>query len=140
MNNFLTYKLYSYCKQGNKVCNNWLYKKACPSFDSDFLYEMDKISRTYSAFDLSNCQNYHFIIDNILFNSISLIIILDGNSDIVANVRSNLCFFFIWLRHSIRYRAVANPICFSHKNFFSFMPSQHVLSHHLIKVPWLWSW
>ena len=73
---------------------------------------MDKISRTYSAFDLSNCQNYHFNIDNILFNSISLIIILDGNSDIVTHVRNNHC-NLIYLRHLIISRVVTNGMFLS---------------------------
>ena len=67
-----------------------------------------------------------------------LTMVLDGNSDIGAHVYSNL-FYLICFRHLIWPRAVTNRI-FSSKNLFFFMRAQHVLSHHLISVPWSWPW
>ena len=58
---------------------------------------------------------------------------VDGNSEIGANVRSNLC-DLISLRHSVRSRAITNCF-FSPKGLFSFMSAHHVLSYHLIQVP-----
>ena len=59
-----------------------------------------------------------------------MVLVLENNSDIGANVRSNL--FFICLRHLISSAEVTNHISFSKKNLFSFMRAQHVLSYHPI--------
>ena len=49
--------------------------------------------------------------------------ILDGNSEIGAHARSNLC-YLICVRHLNRSRGVTNP--------FYFMRAQQVLGYHLI--------
>ena len=80
-----------------------------------------------------------------------MVLILDCNSEICADVRSNLC-YQICLRHFIRLRAVTNRILFSEKAYFHanlvnctqnkrtsrfyFILGQHVLSYHLMQVPW----
>ena len=55
-----------------------------------------------------------------------MVLILDGNSEVVAHIKNNLC-HLICLRHLIES---------SHKSdtFFFFMRAQHVLSYHL---PWV---
>ena len=61
-----------------------------------------------------------------------MVFIYDGNSEIGAQVRSNLC-YLIYLRHLMRSRGVTNRFFFSHKNFLSFKRAQHVLSYHQSK-------
>ena len=46
-----------------------------------------------------------------------MLLILDGNSDIGAHVRSNLC-YMIFVRHFIRSRAIINAIFFYLNHFF----------------------
>ena len=45
-------------------------------------------------------------------------VLIDGNSEIGAHVRSNLC-YLICLRHLIRSRAVTNRISISEKTYFA---------------------
>ena len=65
----------------------------------------------------------------------TMVLILDGNSEIGAPVRRNP-FYKNFLRHFIRSRAVTNRLIFLRKDLFSFMRAQHVLSYHLMQVPW----
>ena len=58
---------------------------------------------------------------------------VDGNSEIGANVRSNLC-SLISLRHLIGSKTLTNRIL--KKKTFAFMREQHVLSYHLTCAPW----
>ena len=64
-----------------------------------------------------------------------MVLISNGNSEIDAHVRSNLC-YLICSRHLIRSRPVTDQISFSIINLFFFMDTQDVLSYHLTKVPW----
>ena len=58
-----------------------------------------------------------------------MVLILDGNPELGAQVRSNLV-YLICLRHSIRSRAVTNQIFFSENAYF---PSSVAhLSYHVI--------
>ena len=52
-----------------------------------------------------------------------MVLILDGNSEIGGHV--NLCKVFYWIEGK-------SYFCF----LFSFMHAHHVLSYHLISVPW----
>ena len=77
-------------------------------------------------------------------------LVLDGNSEIVAHVGSDIG-YLICLRHLIRSRAVTNQFFFSEKTYFplcvrninselpsnkSTMDKQNLfLSYHLIQVP-----
>jgi len=61
----------------------------------------------------------------------NMVLILDGNSEMGAHVRSNLC-YLISFRHLIRLREYV----FIRKGFFLFIRAQYVLSSHLISVPW----
>ena len=45
-----------------------------------------------------------------------MVLILDGNSEIGAQVRSNLC-YLICLKHLIRNKAVSNRVIFSEKTY-----------------------
>ena len=58
--------------------------------------------------------------------------ILDGNSEIGAHVRSNLC-YLICLRRLIRSRAVTNRLFLLRKDLLFFMRSQHNLSDPVYK-------
>ena len=60
-----------------------------------------------------------------------MLLILDGNSEISAHVRSNF-WYLISLRHLIRSSEVKNPIFFFRKDLFLFMRAQHVLNNHLM--------
>ena len=60
-----------------------------------------------------------------------MVLILDGNSEIGAHVRSNLC-YLICLGHWIRSRVVINRDFFYEKNPILFMHAQFILSYHLI--------
>ena len=53
----------------------------------------------------------------------SLVLILDGNTEIGAHVKSNLC-YLISVRHFIRSRTVTNRIFFSDKTNFSSKQSE----------------
>ena len=64
-----------------------------------------------------------------------MVLIIDGNSEKGAHVRSNLS-YLICLRHLNRPRAVTNRIFSLRKDIFSFMRAQLVLSYHLLKKPW----
>ena len=57
-------------------------------------------------------------------------LLLDGNSEIGAHVKSNLC-YLICSRHLICSRADTKRI-FIRKPLLSFVRTQHVLSYHLI--------
>ena len=59
--------------------------------------------------------------------------IIDCNCEIGVHVKSNIC-YLICLWHLNRPRVVTNRIFFS-KYIFSLMCAQHILYHHLIKVP-----
>ena len=61
--------------------------------------------------------------------------LLDGNSEIGAQVRSNICYLNC-IKHLIRSRAVTNRTPTPRKDQFSFMHAQHVLRYHIIWVPW----
>ena len=71
---------------------------------------------------------------NVCFNAVIMVLKLDGNSEIGANVWSYLG-YLICLRHLIRWRAVTNLFFFLRKYPFSFMRVQRVLIYHLIYVP-----
>ena len=63
-----------------------------------------------------------------------MVLILYGNSEICAHVRSNL-FYLICISHFLSSRAVTNRIVLPQKKFvFSFIRAQHVLSYHLISI------
>ena len=62
-----------------------------------------------------------------------MVLILDGDSEIIAKVRTNLC-YLICIRYLIKKRAVTNRI-FTLKSLIYRMCAQHVLSYHLIEVP-----
>ena len=62
-----------------------------------------------------------------------MVLILDGKSEIVAHVRSNLC-YLICFGHLIRSRACTNRIFFPPKSIFPFIHAQHVLSSGLFGV------
>ena len=63
-----------------------------------------------------------------------MVLILDGNSEIGAHIRRNIC-YLICLMHLIRSKAVTNQF-FPPKRFFSLFRAQHVMSYHLIMIPW----
>ena len=65
-----------------------------------------------------------------------MVLVLDGYSDIDLHVTSNLR-YLIRLRHLIRFSGVTNWILIR-KYLFSCMRVQHILSYHLIFVPWIW--
>ena len=65
-----------------------------------------------------------------------MVLILDGNSEIGAHVRSEL-YYLICLGHLIRSRAVTNLL---RTYLFSLMRAPNVLSYHLILVPWWQDW
>ena len=66
-----------------------------------------------------------------------MVLILDGTSEIGAHVRSNFC-LLTCLRHLSRAREEENLFFLAFaKDLFSFMRAQHVLSYHLIYVPWV---
>ena len=64
---------------------------------------------------------------NVLMSVPCRVHILDGNSEIGAHVRSNLC-YFICLRHLIRSRAVTYRIFFLRTNVLSEFPSNTYVS------------
>ena len=64
----------------------------------------------------------------------TMVLILDGNSEIGAQVRSNLC-YLIWLRHLIRSRAVKNRIFFIRKYVFSCVHNMFELPSNISKAP-----
>ena len=64
--------------------------------------------------------------DIVLANGNIKVLIVDGNSDIGAHVRSYLC-CMICLKHIIKSKAVTNR-GFPRKIVLSFMRAQHVLS------------
>ena len=59
--------------------------------------------------------------------------VLDGNSEIGAHVRSNLC-YLICLRNLLD-KEKSQIRFFVGKDLFSFMHAQHVMSYHLIEAP-----
>ena len=61
----------------------------------------------------------------------SMVLISEGNSEIGAQLRSNLC-CSISLRHRIRSRAFTNRISILRKDLFSFIRAQNVLIYHLL--------
>ena len=56
--------------------------------------------------------------------------ILDGNSEMGAHVRINIC-YLICARRLIRLRAITNMIFFPERHF-SFAPAEHILNYHVI--------
>ena len=60
-----------------------------------------------------------------------MVFILDGNSEIEAHVRSNLC-YLTCIRLLIKARAVTNRIFSILKDIFSFILAQHGMSYHLV--------
>ena len=60
-----------------------------------------------------------------------MVLLLDGNSEMVSHVRSNLC-YLICLRWLIRSRKVTNQNFLLSKDLFFFMRAQLVLSYHSI--------
>ena len=62
----------------------------------------------------------------------TILLIWDGNSEMVAHVRSNLG-YLIWLRCGIRSRLVTNRIFFLW--WSQILRAQHVLNNHLIWAP-----
>ena len=62
-----------------------------------------------------------------------MVLILDGNSELGAQVRSNLC-YLICLRHLLWSGAVTKRIFFLQKDLFSFMRAPHVLVSHKIRL------
>ena len=65
---------------------------------------------------------------------VTMVLILDGNSDIGVHVRSNLC-YLTCLRQLNRSRAVTNRILFLlRKTYISFLRVQHVLSYHITNI------
>ena len=57
-------------------------------------------------------------------------------SVILAHVRDNLR-YSICLRHFIRSRKVTKSDFFSRKGLFSLLRFQHILSYHILQVPWM---
>ena len=51
------------------------------------------------------------------FFTTAMVLLLDGNSEICAHVRGNLC-YLICFRHLIRAKSVTNRIFFSEKTYF----------------------
>ena len=64
-----------------------------------------------------------------------MVVILDGNSEIGTHIRSNI-WYLICLRLLITSRSVINRIFFLRKSLFFFMRAQHIMSYHLIQIPW----
>ena len=77
----------------------------------------------------------HYVSKSQLKKDKTMVPILHGNSEIGANVKSNLC-YLISLQRLFGSRAVTNRI-FLRKNLFSFSHTQHVLSYHFIQLPWI---
>ena len=73
-------------------------------------------------------MNVHLIKKNMY----TMFLILDGNSEVSAQVRNNLC-YLIFKTHLIRPKAVTNSIFCSPKPLFTFTRAQHGLGYHLIK-------
>ena len=78
------------------------------------LLPLEIYSVTSSQYKLINIYNHKWI------KIWAMVLILEGDSEIGAHVKSNLC-YLICLRYSIRSRAV-------YRITFSFMRAQHVLS------------
>ena len=68
--------------------------------------------------------------------ALNMVFVLDGNSEIVAHVRSNLC-YLIRIRHLIKSKTFKDRMCFLRKDLFSCMVAHNVLSYHLIYTPWI---
>ena len=75
--------------------------------------------------------------DNTYYIS-AMVLILDGNSGMVAQGRSNL-YYLICLRHFIISRGATSRLFFLRKDIYFFMRAQHIMSYHLINLPMV-SW
>ena len=69
----------------------------------------------------------------------SMVFILDGSSEINTHVRRNL-WYLICFKHLIVSRVVTNLFFLSPKSLFPSKHAHHVLSYHLIQVPWPRHW
>ena len=85
--------------------------------------------KRYSRKKIILCTKY-FMKKKLDINNF-MVLILDGNSERGAHIRSNIC-FFICLKHLIRSIAVANRFFFNPKKHSFFVRAQPLLSYHLI--------